>query len=106
MARMGDSTTVNGDETGNSPPKQSNASPEASTPLLDDLDKDGRLLMMRLLLSQKLGKEKTIWLAWGQKSGGRNHDKYRYFSDILEMMLRELNQLGFNEENNWGIGGN
>ncbi|HEY9610921.1 hypothetical protein [Allocoleopsis sp.] len=81
------------------------ASPEASTPLLDDLDKDGRLLMMRLLLSQKLGKEKTIWLAWGQKSGGRNHDKYRYFSEILEMMLRELNQLGFNEENHWGIGG-
>jgi hypothetical protein len=80
-------------------------STEASTPLLDDLDHSGKLLMMRLLLSQSLGKEKTIWLAWGQKSGGRNHEKYKYACEILELIIRELNRLGFNEENNWGIGG-
>jgi hypothetical protein len=82
----------------------SEASGEASTPLFDDLDLDGRLLMLRLLLTQNLGKEKTILLGWGQKSGGRNHEKYKYASDLLDAMVRELNGLGFNEKNNWRVG--
>jgi hypothetical protein len=73
-------------------------------PLLDGLDRDGKLLMLRALLSQNLGKEKTILLAWGQKSGGRNHEKYKYAAELLEVMMRELNGFGFNDENNWGIG--
>ena len=73
-------------------------------PLLDGLDRDGKLLMLRALLSQNLGKEKTILLAWGQKSGGRNHEKYKYAAELLEAMIRELNGLGFNDENNWGLG--
>ncbi|AFZ22298.1 hypothetical protein [Allocoleopsis franciscana] len=73
-------------------------------PLLDGLDRDGKLLMLRALLSQNLGKEKTILLAWGQKSGGRNHEKYKYAAELLEAMTRELNGLGFNDENNWGLG--
>jgi len=73
-------------------------------PLLDGLDRDGKLLMLRALLSQNLGKEKTILLAWGQKSGGRNHEKYKYAAELLEAMMRELNGLGFDDENNWGIG--
>ena len=73
-------------------------------PLLDGLDRDGKLLMLRALLSQNLGKEKTILLAWGQKSGGRNHEKYKYAAELLEAMMRELNGLGFNDENNWGLG--
>jgi hypothetical protein len=80
--------------------------PEASEtlpPLLDGLERDGKLLMLRALLSQNLGREKTILLAWGQKSGGRNHEKYKYASELLEAMIRELNGLGFNDENNWGI---
>ncbi|AFZ22318.1 hypothetical protein [Allocoleopsis franciscana] len=80
--------------------------PEASEtlpPLLDGLDRDGKLLMLRALLSQNLGKEKAILLAWGQKSGGRNHEKYKYAAELLEAMIRELNGLGFNDENNWGI---
>ncbi len=59
--------------------------------------------MMRLLLSKKLGKEKTILLAWGQKSGGRNHEKYKYASELLDAIIRELGGLGFDENNNWGI---
>jgi hypothetical protein len=81
--------------------------PEASEtlpPLLDGLDRDGKLLMLRALLSQNLGREKTILLAWGQKSGGRNHEKYKYAAELLEAMIRELNGLGFNDENNWGLG--
>ncbi len=72
-------------------------------PLLDGLDRDGKLLMIRALLNQNLGKEKTILLAWGQKSGGRNHEKYKYAAELLEVMIRELNGLGFDEQNNWGI---
>ena len=73
-------------------------------PLLDGLDREGKLLMLRALLSQNLGKEKTILYAWGQKSGGRNHEKYKYAAELLEAMTRELNGLGFNDENHWGIG--
>jgi hypothetical protein len=82
------------------------ASGEASTtlpPLFDDLDRDGKLLMLRLLLAKRLGKEKTIMLAWGVKSGGRSHDKYRMASELIDSMVRDLSKLGFDENNNWGI---
>jgi hypothetical protein len=59
--------------------------------------------MIRLLLNKKLGREKTILLAWGQKSGGRNHNNYREACLMLEAMIQELNELGFTEDNNWGL---
>jgi len=80
--------------------------PEASEnlpPLFDSLDRDEKLLMLRLLLTKRLGKEKTILLAWGLKSGGRSHDRYKLASDLLDAMIGELSELGFNEENNWEI---
>jgi hypothetical protein len=79
------------------------ASGEASTPLFDGLDRDGKLVMLRLLLSKRLGKEKTIMMAWGVKSGGRSHDKYRMASELIDSMIRDLSDLGFDENNNWGI---
>jgi hypothetical protein len=82
------------------------ASGEASqtlTPLFEGLNRDGKLLMLRLLLAKKLGKEKTIMLAWGVKSGGRSHDKYRMASELIDSMMRDLSELGFDENNNWGI---
>jgi hypothetical protein len=72
-------------------------------PLFDDLDRDGKLLMLRLLLTKRLGREKTILLAWRLKSGGRSHDKYRMASDLLDAMIQDLAERGFSEENNWGI---
>jgi hypothetical protein len=81
--------------------------PEASDtlpPLFEGLDRDGKLLMLRLLLTKRLGKEKTILLAWCEKSGGRNHTRYRYASDLLDAMTQDLEGMGFSEENNWGIG--
>lgn len=77
---------------------------ESLPPLFDDLDRDGKLLMLRLLLRRKLGKEKTILLAWGLKSGGRSHDKYRLASELLDAMIQDLAGMGFSEENNWGLG--
>ena len=82
------------------------ASGEASqtlTPLFEGLDRDGKLLMLRLLLAKRLGREKTIMLAWGVKSGGRSHDKYRMASELIDSMMRDLLELGFDEKNNWGI---
>jgi hypothetical protein len=82
------------------------ASGEASqtlTPLFEGLDRDGKLLMLRLLLTKRLGKEKTILLAWGVKSGGRNHDKYRMASELIDSMIRGLQELGYTDENNWGV---
>jgi hypothetical protein len=82
------------------------ASGEASQtlpPLFDGLDRDGKLLMLRLLLAKKLGKEKTIMLAWSVKSGGRSHDKYRMASELINSMIRDLSEFGFDEDNNWGI---
>ncbi|HEY9633752.1 MAG TPA: hypothetical protein V6D14_10120 [Coleofasciculaceae cyanobacterium] len=73
-------------------------------PLFDGLDRDGKLLMLRLLLREKLGKEKTISLAWGLKSGGRNHDKYRLASELLDAMIQDLAGMGFSEGNNWQLG--
>ncbi len=72
-------------------------------PLFDALDRDGKLFMLRLLLSKKLGREKTILLGWGLKSGGRNHDKYKLASDLLDAMIQDLQEKGFREENNWGL---
>ncbi len=42
-------------------------------------------------------------LAWKVRSGGRSHDRYKLASELLEAMIKELSELGFNEENNWGI---
>jgi hypothetical protein len=71
-------------------------------PLFEGLERDGKLLMLRLLLAKILGKEKTIMLAWGVKSGGRSHDKYRMASELIDSMIRDLSKLGFDENNNWG----
>jgi hypothetical protein len=59
--------------------------------------------MLRLLLAKRLGKEKTILLAWGVKSGGRSHDKYRMASELIDSMIRELQELGYTDENDWGV---
>ena len=72
-------------------------------PLFEGLERDGKLLMLRLLLAKILGKEKTIMLAWGVKSGGRSHDKYRMASELIDSMIRDLSKLGFDENNNWGV---
>jgi hypothetical protein len=76
---------------------------EASTPLFEGLDRDGKLLMLRLLLTKRLGKEKMILLGWGVRSGGRSHEKYKLASELLDAMLGDLSKLDFNEENNWGV---
>jgi len=79
------------------------ASGEADTPLFEGLDREGKLLMLRLLLTKRLGKERTILLAWSEKSGGRNHIRYRYASELLDAMIQDLTEMGFSEANNWGI---
>ncbi|MBW4549210.1 MAG: hypothetical protein KME25_33115 [Symplocastrum torsivum CPER-KK1] len=79
------------------------ASGEASIPLFEGLERDGKLIMLRLLLTKRLGREKMILLGWGVRSGGRSHDKYKLASELLDAMLGELSELGFNEGNNWRV---
>ncbi len=78
---------------------------DSPQPLFEGLDKQGKLLMLRLLLARRLGVEKTIFLAWGTKSGGRNHAKYQMASQMLNAMIQELDEIGYNLENNWGMDG-
>jgi len=49
--------------------------------------------LAKLVIAEKLGKEKTIFLLWGVTSGGRNHQRY---ADAREMLER----LTDGEENN------
>ncbi|EGJ28847.1 MULTISPECIES: hypothetical protein [Moorena] len=44
-----------------------------------------------------------IRLAWGHKAGGRNYIKYKAAREMLERMIEELNEQGFNAENNLGF---
>lgn len=52
-----------------------------------------RVQLAKLVIAQNLGKQKTIWLLWGVKDGGRNNQRY---IDAREM----LDQLTKNDDNN------
>jgi hypothetical protein len=52
---------------------------------------------------KKIGQRKDDYAGMGVKSGGRSHDKYRMASELIDSMMRDLSELGFDERNNWGI---
>ena len=70
---------------------------EASAPVFSEefplKDHQQRVQLAKLVIAEKLGKEKTIFLLWGVTSGGRNHQRY---ADAREMLER----LTDGEENN------
>lgn len=45
-----------------------------------------RVQLARLIIAQDLGKEKTIWLLWGVRSGGRNHAAYTEARVMLDRL--------------------
>jgi hypothetical protein len=73
------------------------------TPLFEGVEKAEKLMILRLLLAKKTGKDRIIVLGWSLKPGGRNHDKYKLSMELLEAMILELSRQGLNPENNWGI---
>jgi hypothetical protein len=54
-----------------------------------------RLQLAKLIIAQNLGKERTIFLLWGLKPGGRNHHLYSDAREMLEKLIK-----GDNNDNN------
>lgn len=47
-----------------------------------------RVQLAKLVIAQNLGKQKTIWLLWGVKDGGRNNQRYIDARDMLERLIK------------------
>ena len=59
-------------------------------PLFQNLERSEKLEILRLILPENLGIESTIFLCWGVKPGGRNHDKYQDARAMLTVMIDEI----------------
>jgi hypothetical protein len=59
-------------------------------PLTESSD---RVQLAKLVIAQNLGKERTIWLLWGVRPGGRNHNLYTEARAMLDRLIN-------GEENN------
>jgi hypothetical protein len=46
-----------------------------------------RVQLAKLVIARNLGKEKTIWLLWGVRPGGRNHSLYSEARAMLERLI-------------------
>lgn len=46
-----------------------------------------RVQLARLVIAQNLGKQKTIWLLWGVRDGGRNNQRYVDAREMLEKLM-------------------
>jgi len=46
-----------------------------------------RVQLAKLVIAQNLGKQKTIWLLWGVKDGGRNNQRYVDAREMLEQLM-------------------
>ena len=56
----------------------------ADFPFLEHSD---RVQLAKLVIAQNLGKEKTIWLLWGIRPGGRNHNLYTEARAMLDRLI-------------------
>jgi len=50
-----------------------------------------RVRLAKLVIAKNLGKQKTIWLLWGVKDGGRNNQRYIDARAMLERLISENN---------------
>ncbi len=50
------------------------------------LEQDEKMELAKLVIQQELGLEKTIWLLWGVRRGGRNHHLYTEARAMLERL--------------------
>ena len=46
-----------------------------------------RVQLAKLVIAQNLGKQRTIWLLWGVRDGGRNHKQYADARAMLERLI-------------------
>ncbi len=52
------------------------------------LEQEEKLELAYLVIEQDLGTEKTIWLLWGVRRGGRNHHLYTEAREMLEKLIK------------------
>ena len=51
------------------------------------LEQRDKMKLAKLVIAQELGQEKTIWLLWGIRRGGRNHHLYAEAREMLEKLI-------------------
>jgi hypothetical protein len=56
----------------------------ADFPLAEHSD---RVQLAKLVITKNLGKERTIWLLWGVRPGGRNHAVYAEARAMLDRLI-------------------
>jgi hypothetical protein len=52
------------------------------------LEQEDKMKLAKLVIAQDLGQEKTIWLLWNIRRGGRNHDRYTDAREALERLIK------------------
>jgi hypothetical protein len=52
------------------------------------LEQDEKMELAKLILDQDLGIERTIWILWNIRRGGRNHDRYTDAREALERLTK------------------
>ena len=57
------------------------------------LEQDEKLELAKLIIAEDLGTEKTIWLLWGIRRGGRNHALYTEARAMLERLVEDNNTM-------------
>lgn len=58
------------------------------------LEHEDRVKLAKLVIAQDLGTEKTIWLLWGARRGGRNHHLYVEAKSYLDRLIKQINKGG------------
>lgn len=52
------------------------------------LEQEEKMKLATLIIEQDLGQEKTIWLLWGVRRGGRNHNLYTEAREMLDRLIK------------------
>jgi hypothetical protein len=52
------------------------------------LEQEDKMKLARLIIQQELGQERTIWLLWGVRRGGRNHHLYTEARAMLDRLIK------------------
>ena len=52
------------------------------------LEQEDKMKLAKLVIAQELGQEKTIWLLWGVRRGGRNHNLYTEAREMLDRLIK------------------
>lgn len=52
------------------------------------LEQEEKMELAKLVIAQDLGIERTIWILWNIRRGGRNHDRYTDAREALERLIK------------------